>query len=245
LKNEITLLDFAILADVRSKVYGFLSHIYLNLPDKVMTKRILDYNYEAFQASLNDTIETPKLLSEGIREIMDFVKGSKDIPLQDLQKELSVEYTRLFRGIKRFYGPPPPYESVYSGEGVIMGNTTVNVQSKYSEVGLKVPNHLKGEMPDHIGFELDYLRYLCEEESKSFKDEKMGEATSLKEKQIKFLIEHVVKWVPSFTENALEYATSGFYKGILKLTKGYIMVESAQNKITLEIAKELSLTDSK
>ena len=122
-----------------------------------------------------------------------------------------------------------------------MGNTTVNVQSKYSEVGLKVPNHLKGEMPDHIGFELDYLRYLCEEESKSFRDEKMGEATSLKEKQIKFLIEHVVKWVPSFTENALEYATSGFYKGILKLTKGYIMVDVAQNKTTLELIKELDL----
>jgi TorA maturation chaperone TorD len=245
LKNEISHLDLAILAEARSKVYGFLSQIYLNSPDKAMTNRILEGNYEAFQTSLKDTIETSKLVSEGIREIMDFVEASKDISLQDVQKELSVEYTRLFRGIKRFYGPPPPYESVYSGEGVIMGNITVNVQSIYSEVGLKVPNHLKGEMPDHIGFELDYLHYLCEEESNSLKDKKIGDGISLKEKQIKFLIEHIVKWVPSFTETALDHATSGFYKGVLMLTKGFVMVEIDQNKITLELVKDLLSTDFK
>jgi TorA maturation chaperone TorD len=210
-----------------------------------MTNRILDNNYEAFQASLNDLVETPILISEGLREIRAFIDSSKDTPLQSLQKDLSVEYTRLFRGIKRFYGPPPPYESVYSGEGVLMGDISVIVQSEYAEVGLKVPNHLKGEMPDHIGFELDYLRYLCEEESKSFKNEKIVDGISLKEKQIKFLFEHVGKWVPRFIENALEHATSGFYKGVLMLTKGFVMVEIAQNKITLELAKAISSSEFK
>jgi TorA maturation chaperone TorD len=245
LKNEISHSDLAFLAESRSKVYGFLSQIYLNSPDKAMTNRILDANYEAFQVYWKDPIETPKLVSEGFREIRDFVEASKEILLQDVQKELSVEYTRLFRGIKRFYGPPPPYESVYIKEGVVMGNITVNVLSKYSEVGLKVPDHLKGEMPDHIGFELDYLRYLCEEESKSLKDEKIRDGISLKEKQIKFILEHVVTWVPSFVEIALEHATSGFYKGVLMLTKGFVMVEMAQNKITLELAMDLLSTDFK
>jgi len=109
---------------------------------------------------------------------------SKKILLETDPQELLIEYTRTF--INAFPKVPcPPYESYYK-EGVVYGESSVQVEKIYRSHGLIYD--YKSEPPDHISVELEFL--------------------ALKE-DIEFL-ERLKKWIPLFTkcvkENSRMYA---------------------------------------
>jgi anaerobic sulfite reductase subunit A len=225
LAEEVSLKELSELAESRSKIYGFLSQIYMKAPTLDLIQRIYSTKFEELLTSLKGFNGLSSELSKGVEIIKHFIKNTKEIESEEIRRKLSIEYTRLLRGVKRFYGPPPPYESVYLGEGLVMGDITVTIQRIYDEAGLMIHDEQKGEMPDYIGLELDYMKHLCAEEAKSWIRNDIEKRTVLKEKQSEFLNEHLGKWAPSFCDNALKYVQIDFYKGILKLTKGFILFE--------------------
>jgi TorA maturation chaperone TorD len=225
LVDEVSSKELSELAESRSKIYGFLSQIYMKAPSLDLIHRIYDARFEELLLSFNGLNGLLSEISDGVEIIRKFIMDTRGIEPEEIGRKLSIEYTRLLRGVKRFYGPPPPYESVYLGEGVVMGNITVIIQDIYDRAGLKIPDEHKGEMPDYIGLELDYMRHLCAEEAKTWIRKDSEERTVLKEKQSEFLKEHLGQWAPSFCDNALQHAELEFYKGILMLTKEFILFE--------------------
>ena len=107
-------------AELRSRLYWILSRFYLERP-----------TYQ-FLLSLKEKLNGIEDSSEGVELIRESLKGD----LQELSERLGVEFTRLFRGVKEGYGPPPPYESVYMGEGRVIGEATLEVMRFYTECGL-------------------------------------------------------------------------------------------------------------
>ncbi len=198
-------------ATLRASLYSHLGSVYLSVPDL----RSLEKSMNQFLASTQ---------SEGTRILLEFFRRCKEESLEEVQKDVSVEHSRLFSGIGQGYGPPPPYESVWMGEGRVMGGATVNVVKMYGEAGVELTAGVK-EPPDHIGIELGYLSYLCNREAEAWKSTDTKGAAKCLGMEQEFLHKHIERWVPKFCEQIAANDRTGFYRGIAIMTKEFVLSE--------------------
>jgi TorA maturation chaperone TorD len=204
----------------RAAIYSLLGSLYLSTPDLMSFEKSL----EELQVSTG---------SKGIRMLTDFFQNNKNEPRGDLRNRLSVDYSRLFGGISQGYGLPPPYESVWVGEGRVMGKSTVDVMKMYSKAGLELAADIK-EPPDHVGIELGYLSYLCKREADAWKNHDIRGAISCLRMEAQFLHEHLARWVPHLCQEIVERDRTGFYRAVAFMTSEFIMTDSD------DISRELS-----
>ena len=210
------------LAVFRSKIYGFLSSIYMQIPDFDFVRRLISEETASFLSCLPLDIGLPREMEEGLKDLKRFIRSIMRQAVEDVCRNLSVERTRLFRGIKPGYGPPPPYESGYrNGEQTLMSRWAVAVHRKYSSAGAGIPAGCK-EPPDFIGLELDFMRFLTEKEAKSWRRGDRDIASGYLDLECEFLEEHITKWVPQFCNNVIDVAELDFYLGIARMTKGFV-----------------------
>ncbi len=226
---------FAEIAVRRSTIYAFLSRFYNGVPTEDFVARMLT---EGFQKELKALAQLAEgELREGAELLEQFLRLNRERELEKLTEELAVEFTRLFRGIKKGYSPPPPYESVYLGEGRVMGVATQRVMSKYLKAGFAL-NEEYGGPPDYIGTELKFLALASYREAESWRKGDRKEALRLLRVQKSFLEEHILAWVPRFCDVMLQEAESDFYRGVAKLTRGYVNLDAEQLKEVLELAEK-------
>ena len=148
--------EWAALATSRSRVYGFLGAVYNRLPDDSFAESLSGPDLAGFLSSLAGTEDLPEDMREGLELIQGFTRDSAAKPVDELETELAVERTRLLRGVKPGYGPPPPYKSVYVGsDQQPLTQASVAVRQIYAEAGVKLREEVR-DQPDFIGFELDF-----------------------------------------------------------------------------------------
>ena len=190
------------LAEFRSKIYGFLSSVYIQIPSHNFVKTLLGEEVSSFLSTLPPNIGLPQGMEEGLEDIQRFIETSSGQAVEEVHQGLSVDYTRLFRGIMPGYGPPPPYESVYRDGGrVLMGRSSVEVQRKYAAAGVQTPAEYN-EPPDYIGLELDFMRFLAEKEAECWRKDERDSALAYLNMERDFLDEHIMKWIPGFCDKA-------------------------------------------
>ncbi len=221
------------LAEARSHVYQLLASVYNLLPNADFVKMILHQDIRALFNSAVGDYSVPSLqqkeLEQGIKELESFQKQVSKVNQEELITRLGVDRTRLFRGLKRGYGPPPPYECVYLGGPIVMGEAAMQVKEMYSDSGYNTK--LNGnEPPDYVGIELDFLRFLCEKEAEAWQADDQSKASNYRKKEYEFLCNHVVEWVPRFCKEALTHAKENFYQGIARLTEGFVLIETERLK---------------
>jgi TorA maturation chaperone TorD len=237
LNELITASQLSELAEARSKIYGLLSSIYLKIPNRDFVKILVDKNFNMHMVSLSHSANLPREMKDGVKIVEGFIERSKDKSLEELRNALAVEYARLFRGVKRFYSPPPPYESVYIDKGLVMGESTVKVKKKYAEAGVSLTNNFKGEPPDHIGFELNFMRHLCSEEAGAWRRDLQNVALKYLDMESRFLHEHLTRWVPKFCDVVVDEAELDFYRGMAKITKGFISFDRDRVDVFISMTK--------
>jgi len=228
--------ELAALAASRSRVYGFLAAVYNRLPDDQFAASLSGPDLASFLSSLAGTEDLPEDMREGLRLIEGFIQASQGKPVDELRTELAVERTRLLRGVKPGYGPPPPYESVYLGsDQQPLMQASVAVRQAYAEAGVGLPEEVR-DQPDFIGFELDFMRHLTEKEAQAWADGGWEEVAQILEKERAFLEEHVVRWIPRFCDVMAQEAQLDFYRGIARVTKGFVLDEAQKTRELLEEA---------
>lgn len=183
----------------RADIYAFLSRMFAEEPPRQLIEDLAAKRFSI------PGISRDKELEEGLELIEKCIsKYGKEI-----YESLCIEYTRLF------IGPVPvvfPYESMYKN-GSMMSGSLLSVKREYRLAGLeKAPGFHEPE--DHIAVELGFMKHLCRDQSEK----------SLR-MQRDFLNNHLLKWVPEFCDEVCEKSMSHFYKGIAKLTKGFIALE--------------------
>lgn len=214
------------LAVARSSVYRALSTIYIQAPNQHLLETLMDGSRVLSVGSLAQSNTLPNRLLSGMRAIGSFTAELNSDLVGKLTDALSVEYTRLLRGVKPSYSPPPPYESVHLGEGMVLGENTMAVRKEYNESGFSLAEHHRGEPPDHISFELEFMQFLCTREAKAWRKEDQNEAQSLLNIEKRFLEKHLAKWAPKFCETIRRYDKLGFYRGWADVTEGWIIFDS-------------------
>ncbi|GAB4539402.1 MAG: molecular chaperone TorD family protein [Thermodesulfovibrionia bacterium] len=213
-------------AEDRSRIYMLLSTFYLQRPNEEFIRRfrlLLRHPSSESTNIIRDAISNDNEMIEGFKTFELFLNLIKDIPEAEVIDSLAVDWTRLFRGIKEGYGPPPPYESVWRGEGRIMGEWTQKVLEMYrfADIGMDIGD----ELPDYIGIELKFMARLCYEESVMWRENNPSGARRFLEMERDFLKGHIRAWVPAFISQAIEDTETGFYKAALELTHAFLELD--------------------
>jgi len=152
---------------------------------------------------------------------------------QKLLTDLQIEYTYLFiNAVPRV--PAPPYESVYSGRGLLMGEPVSRVLHLYREAGLTMRENYDA-LPDHIGAELEFMFYLVQQETKAKQTDERETADTWREKQSHFLSEHLLQWSSPFMARVTQNARMPFYRLLAELSGAFFNTE--QKLIGLEESK--------
>jgi putative dimethyl sulfoxide reductase chaperone len=217
--------EMAELAQARSRVYGFLGGVFNRLPDDQFAASLSSPELATFLSILGEGEDASEDMQEGLRLMKAFTGASNGKPVEELKTDLAVERTRLLRGIKPGYGPPPPYESVYvEPKQPRLTQAMLSVRDAYAEAGVGLPEDVQ-DQPDFIGIELDFMRHLTEKESHAWDKSDQSEAKEVLEKEQRFLETHILQWIPRYCDAMLRDAQFDFYRGIARLTKGFVQGE--------------------
>ena len=207
------------IANGRANVYRFLARFFVQAPDEEFVGKVLH----------EETLGWISVLfsDEAVSQLHEFQEIFGEMEFQ----KLAVEYWALFDVPGKRY--IAPYESVYlrdsmdaSGKptGLVYGPSTYGVIQAYQQAGVEIsPEFL--DLPDHIGMELEFLRFLCEQEAKRWQESESEEALKYLNWQSEFLKAHLALWVDALCDKMASLATFGFYRAAAMMTKEYIAKE--------------------
>jgi TorA maturation chaperone TorD len=198
--------EFPLLMKARQKVYDLLRCFFLQEPAQAF---LLELKNEKILKSLKGYRQE---IDEGV-DLIDAVISSDG--LSHFVPGLLLEFTRLFLGP----APIPLYESIYrSPTGLLMQEETLAVRKKYMEAGLVI--HPGKSFPDdHIGAELEFVFYLCQ---KAALTEDAESRDLLVKMQYHFFRDHLMAWISPLCDRLYQEATSSYFKGVAKVTKGFV-----------------------
>lgn len=178
--------------------------------------------------------EDSDLIKEGVEEVKKYL-GKQDIVREEEFQNLHWDFTRMFIGPHSL--PAPPWESSYlNEERLLFQKETLEVRRKYLKYNF-VPKNFPHEADDHIGLELDFMGRLSEIAGKKVNNMEITDVIELLEDQKAFLKEHLLKWVPSFSQDIIKSAESDFYKGMAKILKGFLELDIIAIEELLEEVK--------
>ena len=196
-----------LLAADRAQSWWLLSRLFLERPESGLLQDLM--------ADLTDVPDGSGLDRE-VQALRQCLEGEES---QTLQQQLMVEYTRLFRGIKEGFGPPPPFESLYRGEG-LMSNTAQSARAHYLEAGFGeiVP---EAGPQDHLGAELRFLSLLCYREAEGWQAGDPDQALTRRDAQMRFLEQHLMGWLPDYVRRIGVENQQPFYRAVVDLTLAF------------------------
>ena len=99
-----------------------------------------------------------------------------------------------------------------------MGPSTADVRRAYLAAGLDLSKNYT-DLPDHIAAEMEFMQFLCVQETRFRQQGDEEEVAKMKTMQREFHKKHIAPWVSDFADCILRSTTSPFYKvtaGVLK-----------------------------
>ena len=228
--NENTLLKS------RENMYRFLSRLYLLEVDEKLLDTLCGMKFpkECFQEDMNEGYERMSSYLQECKNRLETEKGSAEEKSaaaakvgeaaegeaaegssvsQEILDDLAVDYARIFLSAGVAQGKAAfPYESVYtSRQHLMMQESQGDVAALFAKRGLEVRKDTYRMPEDHLGLLLEYMAILCKE--------------GQQKEQQDFLRNHLLNWIFAFTADMIKYASTDFYRGLGKLTKGFLSME--------------------
>lgn len=159
----------------------------------------------------------------------DFAQGADDM-MRYLRKrntgtrdELAADFTGAFVGTKSLNGKVAvPYESVFtSEEGLLYQESYHEVLAEFRRAAVSLAPGV--DWPDdHLSFLFQFLAILSDRALQALEANDVQAARSTLSDSREFLRQHVARWFESFYELALQIVETRFYRGVLKITRGFI-----------------------
>jgi TorA maturation chaperone TorD len=214
-------------------LFNLLGKMLYEVPAKEWLQPLADnevFTEAPFAETQPDVVEGLALLEKWSRSYLQ--DGDSDTVL----KELQVDYTNLFTGMRKL--PVSPWESVYfSKERLVFQEQTMDVRAWYRRYGLEVLN-LKKEPDDHIGLELLFVGHLAQLGLMALEASNESEYEQTLAAQGDFLAKHLFLWVPLWCQQILEYAQTDFYRGLALIIRGAMIELSCILEVPLAMDKQ-------
>jgi TorA maturation chaperone TorD len=218
--SEPSVNDLAGIARARAAFSSFLNIHFNVLPDEKFVRQMRQKEIISMLQLLPKDASVQEDIAAGAALMGKFLQETRDDKPTELSEKLGVDRTRLYRGVSPTYGPPPPYEMVWSKNWIDVSLLQA-LASIYRENGLAPSIEIVDRL-DYIGLELEFIHTLAMRETEAREAAKTEKADALLFVQKQFFYEHLVPWVPSFVNKALEDAKTDFYSGHLLMLRGFI-----------------------
>jgi TorA maturation chaperone TorD len=219
--EEIQLNELKEAAQARVAFYSFLNLFFLTLVDSAFVTRLRKGELSTVLETLKQDESNGEDITAGAALMLDYLHKTSGMDLAKLTEILGVDRTRLYRGVAKGYGPPPPYELVWSKNAEDFG-VLQTISRAYREAGLEPPPDIK-ERLDHISIEMGFLQELAQNEVSAWNSGDHQTASRTLARQRDFMDHHFGEWVPFFIEKAFEYVETDFYRGHLLMLRGFIL----------------------
>ena len=213
----------------RELVYSFLARVYQEGPNQETLAALVG---EQFLEELATKSENEDLTA-GCQQIQAELAAYRE-DLEAYHRELQEDYNHLFIGPGHLEAPP--WESVYrSKEHLLFGEETLAVREFYRSCGLESKKK-NLEPDDHLGLEMEFMAWLCREAATRVQGGR--DSGEILKGQRQFLQEHLEQWVPALTADIQRAARMDFFRGLARLTRGWLAVDAPEVEMVLaEIEK--------
>ena len=184
--------SLADLASVRHKIYFVLGGLFQYPGDKEY-QQLLDLAEELKKDS-EVTSNFPYFNS--LKKLLGGLGQLSEDEMTDLQGD----YIDTFR-VGRPKTPCPLNESAYLGkEGQMSGWVVSQVERSYVAGGFSLTDAAKGDLPDHLALELEYMSILCAKETDARDQDNENAASDSLRLQRMFLHQHLLRWIKLVTD---------------------------------------------
>ena len=202
--------------------FSLLATLLNQMPDAALVEKLRIAGSDCLKLSV-ENLEEQTGIEQGLQKTSDFIEATADLSEEEVQNQLAVDWTRLFRGVSPTYGPQPPYEGLFRPD--LGDHITVMqaVKCVYRGIGV-VTSDENANRPDYLGTELGFLSFLFQQTAKAGRAGEPGNARRYADVAEKFMEEHLSKWVAAFISEAYPHAKTDFYRGVLQLIKVYSSV---------------------
>jgi TorA maturation chaperone TorD len=222
--SAVTPHEWLALAAGRAQVYGFLAASFRRPVDAELLERIGGSSQAVF-ASLEGDVDLTGDLCEGLHALERFQLQVRQRPSAAVSRELLEEF-ELLLSASTGGESSLPCEAAYTGlDAPAWAATRAAVSEAYLSGGFCPPDR-RPPLPDLIGSELDYMQHLCWHEHQAWIQSSRSDAHRYQSAECAFLKDHLIRWVPRCCDALLARSHHDFYRGVLHLTRGFILNEA-------------------
>jgi len=204
----------------RYYIYRLLHRVFSGAPDISMLKVITGKH--------TDEVLELLLGKESARNVylsLEPIRAALSANAEGILLALSDEYTSLLIGPSDDF--VPPWASVYNGgDRTLFQESTLQVRRKYFQHHLQSVNY-PHEADDHIALELDFMTVLSRLSLDCFEQQRMTQFKELIDEQRSFLTQHMLTWLPAFSEKLQSSGRCVLYPLIAALTCQILCADSA------------------
>ncbi len=201
-------------------MYRFLGGLYLMEVDAEQLALLKKMAFPEIRGNSGSDAD----LKEGYELLSNYVKSIGEEDLEDL----AADYAKVFLAAGDATGRAAfPYESVYVDKRHrVGGSTEMQMHALYKARGLEADPQAFRTMDDNIGLMLEYQGNVCDELTQAFEDENHEKAAAILKEQKEFVEKHLTNWAYSFTGDVIRFSDRDFYKGVAKITAGFLKKET-------------------
>lgn len=174
----------------------------------------------------------------------DFADGLNDIArslakrTSATRQDFAVDFTGAFAGTSTWEGKcAVPYESVFtSDDGLMFQDSFHEVYRIFRENSVeRAPGY---DFPDdHLSFMCEFLSMLSTKAANALRAGDLQAAREDIELSRDFLQEHILSWFDDFEDLAMKLLKTRFYRGVLKVSKGFFQFDL---DVTEDLLEELN-----
>ena len=184
-----------------------------------------------------------ELFADGVNDITRYLRKRNS----GTRQALAVDFTSAFAGTSSWKGRyAVPYESVHTSEEGLM------FQDAYHEVfQLYKANHVaKAEgydFPhDHLSFMCEFMALLSRRAAQALAGDDAPRALHELEASRDFLDANILSWFDTFQDLALLLLETRFYRGVLKISKGFFLEDAELlDAIAVELEQRLEVREER
>jgi len=198
----------------RREFYLALAGFYFKPLTQEQIDTMAQADYSAFGAG-------EPLLEAGFNDITRFLRKRNT----GTRQTLAVDFTSSFSGTKTYKGRTAvPYASVYLSETGLLNQKPRNeVYKVFKRNLLRVTDTSTPD--DHLSFMLEFLSIMSDRAIEALQNKKIAEAVACLEESRDFIDNHILTWFDDFSALANLLIKERFYRGVLKITEGYLRMD--------------------
>lgn len=204
--------DLSAVLEARAAFYETLASLYF----KPLTQQQID---AMATADFSAYADINPLFADGLNDMSRYL-GKRNT---GTRQELAVDFTSAFAGTSVYEGKTAvPYKSAFTSDEALM------YQEGYREVfeAFKkeaVKRRDGFDWPDdHLSFMFEFMALMSRRTARAWAADERAAAMHDLEASATFLESHIASWFDDFIALAEKLLSTRFYRGVLKVTKGFI-----------------------